>query len=158
DVDLYTEVLARLDRPTAVDRLVAPLVRFFHIEASGGLVLLAMTAAALVLANSPLSAAFHSFWENPVGVIFGPLVFQEPLLHCISGGLMTLFSFLVGLEIKRELVSGELAAPAKALLPVVAALGGMVVPAVAYLLLLWGQPGARGWAVPMATDIAFVVG
>jgi len=113
---------------------------------------------ALLLANSPLSAAFHSFWETPIGVSLGDFKLIEPLHMWINDGLMTLFFFIVGLEIKRELVSGELTDPRKALLPIVAALGGMVVPAAVYALFLWGRPGWRGWGVPMATDIAFVVG
>jgi NhaA family Na+:H+ antiporter len=158
DVDLYTEELSRLDRATVVGRLVEPFVRFMQVESSGGLVLLASTLAALALANSALSHAFHALWETPAGVQFGSFTLIEPLLHWINDGLMTLFFFVVGLEIKRELVVGELADPRKALLPVVAAFGGMVVPAAIYALCLWGRPGSGGWGVPMATDIAFVVG
>jgi NhaA family Na+:H+ antiporter len=158
DIDLYTAELSQLERATPVGRLVAPLARFFQIEASGGVVLLAFTAVSLILANSLLSDAFASFWETPIGVTVGSFALQQPLLHWINDGLMTLFFFLAGLEIKRELVSGELADPRKALLPVVAALGGMVVPAALYLLCLGSRPGWRGWGVPMATDIAFVVG
>jgi Na+:H+ antiporter, NhaA family len=158
DIDLYTEALNRPGRASPVSRLVAPLARFFHIEASGGLVLLACTAVALLLANSPLAAKFESFWDTPVGLTLGGFSLEMSLLHWINDGLMTLFFFVVGLEIKRELTTGELADPRKALLPVVAALGGMVVPAALYLLCLWGRPGWKGWGVPMATDIAFVVG
>src|SRR5262249_32600998 len=158
DIDLYTEELSQLDRATPVGRLVAPLARFLQIEASGGVVLLAFTAVALLLANSPLAAAFESFWQTPVGVTLGGFTLVGSLRFWINDGLVTLFFFVVGLEIKRELISGELADPRKALLPVVAALGGMVVPAAVYSLCLWGRPGWRGWAVPMATDIAFVVG
>ncbi len=158
DVDLYTDELAHLDRATPVSRLVAPLARFLQIEASGGVILLAFTAVALLLANSPLADAFRSFWEVPVGLTVGNTALRLPLLLWVNDGLMTLFFFVVGLEIKRELVSGELADPRKALLPVVAAAGGMLAPAALYLLFLWGRPGWRGWAVPTATDIAFVVG
>src|SRR6476660_1617752 len=94
----------------------------------------------------------------PVGVEFGNLALQKPLLLWINDGLMALFFFVVGLEIKREIVSGELADPRKALLPIVAAVGGMVVPAVLYLLCMGGREGWQGWGMPMATDIAFVVG
>jgi Na+:H+ antiporter, NhaA family len=156
DIDLYTESLT--GRVSPVGRLVAPLARFFHIEASGGLVLLAFTVVALFVANSPLTAAFESFWHTPVGLKLGGFSLEMSLLHWINDGLMTLFFFVVGLEIKRELTTGELADPRKALLPVVAALGGMVVPSAVYLLYLWGRPGWHGWGVPMATDIAFVVG
>ena len=158
DIDLYTEILDRLDRPTVVGRLVEPIARFMGVESSGGLILLACAVAALLLANSALSASFRSFWETPTGVKLGDFELIEPLRFWINDGLMTLFFFIVGLEIKRELVDGELADPRKALLPVMAAVGGMVVPAAVYALGLWGRPGQAGWGVPMATDIAFVVG
>jgi NhaA family Na+:H+ antiporter len=158
DVDLYTDLLHSLDRPSAVSRLVEPLTRFFHIEASGGLVLLAFTAVALVVANSPLAKGFDDFWHVYASLSLGGFSLKLSLQHAINDGLMTLFFFVVGLEIKRELTTGELADPRKALLPVVAAVGGMVVPAAVYALWLWGRPGAHGWGVPMATDIAFVVG
>jgi Na+:H+ antiporter, NhaA family len=158
DIDLYTEELGRLERATVVGRLVEPIVRFLRVESSGGLVLLTSTVAALLLANSAHSASFNALWETPAGVTLGDFALIEPLLHWINDGLMTLFFFVVGLEIKRELVSGELADPRKALLPVMAAVGGMVVPAAVYALCLRGRPGWGGWGVPMATDIAFVVG
>jgi NhaA family Na+:H+ antiporter len=158
DVDLYTDELRHLDQATPVARLVAPLVRFLQVESSGGVVLLAFTAAALALANSPWSAAFGAFWQTPVGFVAGGSGLVKPLLLWINDGLMALFFFVVGLEIKREVVAGDLADPRKALLPVVAAVGGMVVPAAVYALCLRGGPGGHGWGVPMATDIAFVVG
>jgi len=158
DVDLYTTELAQLDRATAVGRLVDPIVRFLHVESSGGLVLLACTVAALLLANSPLATAYESLRHTVVGVAAGDLSLHLPLVEWINDGLMTLLFFVVGLEIKREVVSGELSDPRKALLPVVAAVGGMVVPAALYALCLWDGPGLHGWGVPMATDIAFVVG
>lgn len=158
DIDLYTEELAQLDRTTPVARMVAPLVRFFQIESSGGVVLLACTAIALLLANSPLAGAFQSFWQIPFGITLGDFALHKPLLLWVNDGLMVLFFFVVGLEIKRELVSGELSDPRKALLPIIAALGGMIVPALLYSLCLWGRRGQHGWGVPMATDIAFVVG
>jgi NhaA family Na+:H+ antiporter len=158
DIDLYTEELSQLDRATVVGRLVEPIVAFLRVESSGGLVLLAATAAALLLANSALAASVHAFWETPAGFALGDFRLIEPLRLWINDGLMTLFFFVVGLEIKRELVSGELADVRKALLPIMAAVGGMVMPAVLYALGLWGRPGRGGWGVPMATDIAFVVG
>lgn len=158
DIDLYTEELSQLERTTPVARIMAPLARFFQIEASGGVVLLTFTVVALVLANSPLSGGFAAFWETHAGFTLGQFTLQKTLLEWINDGLMTLFFLLAGLEIKRELISGELADPRKALLPVVAAFGGMVVPAMLYTLCLWGRPGWHGWGVPMATDIAFVVG
>ncbi len=158
DVDLYTDELARLEHASPVGRLVEPLVRFLHVESSGGIVLLAATLVALVLGNSPLEAAYESVLHTVAGLSVGSLSLSNPLLEWINDGLMALFFLLVGLEIKREIVSGELADPRKALLPVVAAVGGMVVPAGLYAIGLWGGPGAHGWGVPMATDIAFVVG
>jgi NhaA family Na+:H+ antiporter len=158
DIELYTDVLQHLDRATPAGRLVAPLVSFFRIESSGGLVLLAFTAVALVVANSPFAESFRSFWEQSLGIKAGDFELKKSLLHWINHGLMTLFFLVVGLEIKHEVVSGELADPRKALLPVVAAVGGMIVPAALYALCLWGRPGSHGWGVPMATDIAFVVG
>jgi NhaA family Na+:H+ antiporter len=158
DVDLYTDALAQMERDTPVGRLVTPLARFFQIEAAGGVVLLACVAVALVLANSPLAAGFDNFWKQPIGLQVGPFHIEHSLLDWINDGLMTLFFFVVGLEIKREAVLGELRDPQKALLPIVAALGGMVAPAVIYFVLVAGPDARRGWAVPTATDIAFVVG
>jgi len=158
DIDLYTQELSQLGQATPVGRLLAPLVRFLHVESAGGLVLLACTAVALVLANSPLAADYDAVRHAELGVTIGQLVLRESVLHWINDGLMALFFLVVGLEIKREIVAGELADPRKALLPIVAALGGMIVPAVVYLLGLAGRPGTHGWGLPMATDIAFVVG
>lgn len=145
-------------RKLLLQRLAEPLARFLHVEAAGGLVLLAATAAALVVANSPGAAPFAAFWQTRVGVTVGGFELHKPLLLWINDGLMTVFFFVVGLEIKREFVFGELRDPKKAALPAAAALGGMVVPAGIYLALQWGEPGERGWGIPMATDIAFVVG
>lgn len=121
--------------------------------------LLTCTAVALGLANSPAAAWFASLWKTAVSVSVGGFTIAGDLGHLvINDGLMTIFFFVVGLEIKRHMVHGELRDPRKALLPMFAALGGVVMPAAIYLALQWGEPGQRGWAVPMATDIAFVVG
>ncbi len=141
-----------------VGRLVRPFVRFLQIESASGLVLLACTVVALLLANSQWGAAYEAIWQTRVGLAVGNFELNKPLLLWINDGLMTLFFFVVGLEIKRELVAGELRDPRKAALPVLAALGGMVVPATIYLLFQSGQPGQAGWGIPVATDIAFVVG
>jgi NhaA family Na+:H+ antiporter len=142
-----------------VGRLLRPLARFLRVESAGGVVLFACTVVALALANSPAAGWYHALWQTPVALELGPLRLAGGLGHLvINEGLMTVFFFVVGLEIKRELVAGELRDPRKAALPVAAALGGMVVPAAVYLALMHGRPGARGWGVPMATDIAFVVG
>jgi NhaA family Na+:H+ antiporter len=141
-----------------IDRLIEPLERFMHVEAAGGIVLLACTVIALALANSPLADAYLHVWETEVGFHVGRLRVSHSLHHWINDGLMALFFFVVGLEVKRELVLGELRDPRRAALPVVAALGGMLVPAAVYLALQAGAPAQRGWGIPMATDIAFVVG
>ena len=144
--------------PDPIDRLVAPLERFLHVEAAGGIVLLACTIAALVIANSPLGDAYHDWWHVEVGVQIGSFELRNSLEHWVNDGLMTLFFFVVGLEVKRELVLGDLRDPRAAALPIAAAIGGMVGPAAMYLAMLGNAPAARGWGVPMATDIAFVVG
>lgn len=144
--------------PRRVTRMMEPLQRFLHIEAMSGVVLLAAAAAALVIANSPWSDGFLAFWETKINVGIGGHQAAYSLRHIINDGLMTLFFFVVGLEIKREMVHGELRDPRAAALPLAAALGGMVVPALLYLALQFGAPGERGWGIVMATDIAFVVG
>lgn len=141
-----------------IERVIAPITRFLHVEAAGGLVLMACMVIALVVANSPWAGPYNAFWQTRIGFTVGEFSLNKPILLWINDGLMTVFFFLVGLEIKREFVFGELRDPRKAAFPAAAALGGMVVPALVYLAFQWGQPGSRGWGVPMATDIAFVVG
>jgi NhaA family Na+:H+ antiporter len=135
-----------------------PLDRFLHIEAASGLLLLVAAAAALVWANSPWSAGYEALWHAPVGVRLGSFSFERSLEWVVNDGLMVIFFFVVGLEIRRESHHGELAEWKRAALPVVAALGGMVLPAVLYLSVAGGPDTRSGWAVPMATDIAFAVG
>jgi NhaA family Na+:H+ antiporter len=149
-----------IDAPadTAIGRWLRPLDRFLHNESASGLLLLACTVVALVLANSPIEAAFEHFWETPLHITVGRFGIGETLHFWVNDGLMTIFFFVVGLEIKREVVVGELRDPRKAALPVVAAVGGMVVPAGIYLLIERAAEGHTGWGIPMATDIAFVVG
>ncbi len=139
-------------------RLTEALTRFIHVQAAGGVVLLVCTIVALSLANSPFSYDYLAIWKTKVGLSIGSIDFSHSLKHWINDGLMAIFFFVIGLEVKRELVLGELRSPRSAALPLVAAIGGMVVPAGIYLALQWGEPGIRGWGVPMATDIAFVVG
>lgn len=141
-----------------IDRLIRPFVAFMYIEAASGFLLLICTAIALVLSNSQWADPVAAFWKTPISLAVNGFELKESLGHWINDGLMTIFFFVVGLEIKRELVAGELRDPRKALLPAAAALGGMIVPAAIYLLFLSGGPGERGWGIPMATDIAFVVG
>lgn len=140
-----------------VDRLVQPFARFFRIEAASGAVLVVCTIIALTMANSPWAAGYHAFWTVPITLHVGDWQLSHTLGHWITDGLMTIFFFVVGLEIKRELVAGELREPRKAVLPAMAALGGMVVPAAVFFAMQYGRPGAGGWGVPIATDIAFVV-
>jgi NhaA family Na+:H+ antiporter len=135
-----------------------PVERFLAIEAASGIVLLAAAAVALLWANSPLGPLYRAIWHTPLGIGLGRLWFQRDLHFWINDGLMAVFFFVVGLEIRRELASGELSDRRRAALPAVAALGGMLAPALIYLLLSAGGPAARGWGVPVATDIAFAVG
>lgn len=158
DIDLYTDELGRLSEISPIERWLQPVVRFLQVESASGLLLTAATLAALVLANSPWAAAFDALWHVPVNLAVGGLALNESLHFWINDGLMTLFFFVVGLEIKREVVDGELSDLRNAALPVVAALGGMLAPAAVYLALQAGRPTAHGWGIPMATDIAFVVG
>jgi len=141
-----------------VDALVNPLKRFFHIESASGVLLIVTTLAALILANSPLSVNFLAFWKTPFELRIGPLGMSHSLQHWINDGLMTIFFFVIGLEVKRELILGELRDLRQAALPIAAAIGGMIIPAAIYILLQYGTPAERGWGIPMATDIAFVVG
>ena len=141
-----------------IDRLTKPFARFLGIEAAAGTVLLLFTLAALFLSNSPWAHAFLSVWETQVGLHIGALEFARSLRDWINDGLMTLFFFLVALELKRELVLGELKKPRMAALSIAGALGGMLVPAAFYLILQAGHPGESGWGTVMATDTAFVIG
>ncbi len=132
---------------------------FLALESAGGIVLAFAAAAALVLANSPLSFLYDAFLETPVEVRVGALAIAKPLLLWINDGLMAVFFFLIGLEIKREVLEGELSDPRQIVLPAVAAAGGMAVPALIYAAFNFGNPVAlAGWAIPSATDIAFALG
>lgn len=131
---------------------------FMHRQTSGALVLLVATVAALIIANSPLATAYDQFLHTELGVTFGPLEFEQSVLHWIDDALMAVFFFVVGLEIKREFIVGELSTLRGALLPVIAAVGGMLVPAAIYIAINMGTETQQGWGVPMATDIAFALG
>jgi len=141
-----------------IHRIIEPVQRFLHVEAASGVLLVICTAIALVLANSAASEWYVAIWKTKVGFAFGDFSMMYSLQHWINDGLMAIFFFVVGLEVKREMVIGELRDPKRAALPVAAALGGMIVPAGIYILLQGGNEAARGWGIPMATDIAFVVG
>lgn len=140
---------------------VRPIYRFTQVEAASGIVLLVAAAVALIWANSPWSSAYHHLFEEiHVEFSFGPVHLDETFGHFINDGLMAIFFFVVGLEIKRELVLGDLRDRRAAALPVLAALGGMMVPALIYVgfTATQGPEAVRGWGIPMATDIAFAVG
>jgi NhaA family Na+:H+ antiporter len=139
-------------------RAMQPMVRFLHIEAASAIVLLVATAAALVWANSRWQDGYESFWSTTIHLEVGSYVFDEDFVHFVNDALMALFFFVVGMEIKRELVVGELRDRRVVALPAFAALGGMVVPALIYTAFNAGGPGADGWGIPMATDIAFAMG
>ena len=148
-----------MPKPKApIDRLLLPFQRFLRMEAAGGVVLLAATALALIWANSPWADSYQSLWNTRVVASVGAGAIDKPLLLWINDGLMAIFFLLIGLEIKRELLVGELSSFRKALLPATAAIGGMVGPALIYLAFNAGTDGAKAWGVPMATDIAFAVG
>jgi NhaA family Na+:H+ antiporter len=141
-----------------IHKITEPVQRFLHVEAASGVLLLICTAIALALANSAASEWYVALWKTKVGFSFGGFSMMYSLQHWINDGLMAIFFFVVGLEVKREMVTGELRDAKRAALPVFAAIGGMVVPAGVYLLFMSGTEAARGWGIPMATDIAFVVG
>src|SRR5687767_14055722 len=132
--------------------------RFFRTETVGGVILLGFAIVALILANSALEPLYRAFWETPVSIGMGDHALNLTLHQWINDGLMAIFFLLVGLEIKRELIAGELASVKQAALPIAAALGGMVVPAGLYWFFNPSGPSAAGWGIPMATDIAFALG
>lgn len=141
-----------------LDTIRAPFKRFLRIEASGGILLIIATLAAMIIANSPWGSIYEDFWKTEFTI--GPEFFQlsKPIILWINDGLMAIFFFMVGLEIKRELIAGELSTPKQAALPIVSAIGGMLLPAGLFLLLNNGKVGIDGWGIPMATDIAFSLG
>jgi NhaA family Na+:H+ antiporter len=141
-----------------VKRLFAPVERFLAIEASSGIVLMIAAGLALAWANSPWRAVYEGLWHVLVGTRVGSFGFERDLHFWINDGLMTIFFFVVGLEIRREIHAGELSEVRRAALPLAAALGGMLAPALIFFALNAGRSSVRGWAVPMATDIAFAVG
>lgn len=144
--------------PTLFKVAIAPLQAFFRLEASSGILLALCAVAAMVWANSPWAASYFALFDAPLSVGAGPATAHFTVRQLINDGLMTIFFFLVGMEIKRELSTGELRTPSRAVLPLIAALGGMVVPAAVYFAFNPSGPAAKGWAIPMATDIAFAIG
>ena len=146
-------------RPPPIHGLLAPLREFTNSAASGGILLLGAGIVALVWANSPWADSYEALLETPLSIAIGGVGLSESLHHWINDGLMAIFFLLVGLEIKREVLVGELASVRRAVLPVAAAVGGAALPAAIYLAVTAGSAeAARGWGVPMATDIAFALG
>jgi len=144
--------------PAPVDRVLAPFREFIRLEASGGIVLIVAAVVALAWANSPWSDSYFDLWSTYLTIGVGDHSLSNTLIHWVNDGLMVIFFFVVGLEIKRELLVGELASPRRAILPVAAAFGGAILPAGIFLLLNVGTDSSDGWGVPMATDIAFSLG
>ncbi len=132
---------------------------FFKLEAASGILLVITAFLAIIIANTPLNTFYQLLLDMPVEIRVGPLEIAKPLLLWINDGLMAIFFFLVGLELKRELLEGELSEPVNVILPAVGALGGMAIPALIYAIINWGDSVAMGgWAIPAATDIAFALG
>lgn len=142
----------------SADWITKPFARFVKIEAAAGGFLLLAVFLALALANSPWEEDFLAFWETSIGLTFGSFDFTRTLRHWINDGLMTFFFFVLSLELKREIVLGELRKLRQAALPLAGALGGVVVPVSLYLGLMSGQPGSQGWGTVMATDTALAIG
>lgn len=145
-------------RHLVADQIFRPTQRFFRKEAASSILLIAATFIALIWANSDIGETYQRFWHTKISFGFGKFYISKTLIHWINDGLMSLFFLTVGLEIKREILVGELAIPKRALLPVIAALGGMIFPALIYATLNVGTPTICGWGVPVATDIAFALG
>ena len=141
-----------------IQPVLEPFQRFIHAETAGGILLLGATIAAMIWANSPWAASYTNFWHIPISLAVGSHTLTETLLEWINDGLMAMFFFVIGLEIKREILVGELASWRQAALPLAAALGGCILPALLYAALNTGLEGAKGWGIPMATDIAFSLG
>lgn len=141
-----------------IQPMVEPFQRFLHAQSTGGVLLLAATVAAMVWANSPWAESYERFWNMRVSLAVESHALTETLLEWINDGLMAMFFFVIGLEIKREILVGELGSVRQAVLPMAAALGGAILPAALYLTVNTPGPGAQGWGIPMATDIAFALG
>ncbi len=142
----------------AFDRVLTPFEEFVHRQTTGGLMLMGAAAIALILANSSLAPGYQALLHTSLGFSVGSVSMVKTLHHWVNDGLMALFFFVVGLELKREILVGELAEPRQAALPIVAAIGGMVLPALIFLALNPAGEASRGWGIPMATDIAFAIG
>lgn len=142
----------------AYERIATPFEEFIHRQTTTGVLLISCAIIAMIIANTPLVKPYEHLLHLYVGVFAGDLRIEHNIHHWINDGLMTIFFFVVGLEIKREILTGDLSSIKNATLPVAAAIGGMVVPALIYIMINGDGYGARGWGIPMATDIAFAVG
>ncbi|MBL1275983.1 MAG: Na+/H+ antiporter NhaA [Ectothiorhodospiraceae bacterium] len=140
------------------NKILTPFEEFIHQQTTSGLLLMGTAILALVLANSALAEMYQHWVHTPIGINIGGWLLEKTLHHWVNDGLMALFFFLVGLELKREILVGELAVPRQAALPIVAAVGGMIVPALIYFAINSDGEAAKGWGIPMATDIAFAIG
>ncbi len=140
------------------DRVLTPLEEFIHRQTTSGILLMLCAVVALAVANSPWATAYQHLIHTPFSIELGSLALDKSLQHWVNDGLMALFFFVVGLELKREILVGELAELHHAALPIVAAIGGMVVPALVFVAVSAGDDSLRGWGIPMATDIAFAIG
>ncbi|HUB29206.1 MAG TPA: Na+/H+ antiporter NhaA, partial [Terracidiphilus sp.] len=154
-----TDLLPSIDlQQRPITRILSPFARFAKLEAAGGLVLGLATVAALVWANSPWAEGYDHFWHRDLSIGLGRAMVHETLLHFINDGLMALFFFFVGLEIKHEMLAGELSSLKRAIFPMAAAVGGVVFPALIFIAVAHGTPVGDAWGIPIATDIAFVLG
>lgn len=141
-----------------IDIWLSPLRAFMSRQTTSGMVLFGAAVVALVLSNSPWAEAYHHIWEHTLSIGYDEFEISKTLHHWINDGLMAVFFFVVGLELKREIIAGELSNPRNAVLPIAAAIGGMLFPALIYLAINPGGPASDGWGIPMATDIAFALG
>lgn len=158
EIDNITRRPGHTESTTPAERFLYPIKAFTSKEASGGIVLLICAIVALIWANSPWYESYFKLWHTEFTIGFKGFQLTETLHLWINDGLMAVFFFVVGLEIKREILVGELSSPRQAFLPIAAAVGGMLVPALFFLFFNYGKPSAPGWGIPMATDIAFALG
>lgn len=142
----------------AFDSILTPLEEFIHRQTTSGVLLMICAVVALVIANSPLHDTYEHLLHTELAISLGDMAFSLSIHHWINEALMAMFFFIMGLELKRELLVGELSSPSQALLPIMAAIGGMAIPALGYYVFNMTGPDAKGWGIPMATDIAFAIG
>jgi len=146
-----------MTKKSPIEKIIAPVSRFIHLEYTSGIVLLFSVIIAIIWANSGWDELYHHIWEIDFSIGFDTYVLKHPLHIWINDGLMAIFFFVIGLELKREFMDGELSSFRKAILPMSAALGGMIVPALIYFAINKGSDADHGWGIPMATDIAFAL-